>query len=804
MAARPGGVLLLAQMIEEALSSVRVAAPVLPKPIEDIKPKEVLHSILMLDEFAYSVQEKDADNSVYRIRKMGGFNGPANGAIRPLAVSDYDAQADIIVLDDVGNGFRDDRSVWPQALKEGKNPNVVLKMSRPLAQGKLWDLVQKHAERLVVVVSADDLRSEGINISRQLSWERTAKDFVWQMNHCKMKHISSLAKCSHLIVRFGLDGVIHYQNSDGKKEAQLYYDPLQVEGGFNEQYPGEMVGLNSAFVAALTASVAQEGLNGIGEGIHKGILTSRQCLQYGFGKKIKQFEPEYPVSRIFSSSDKQPKIAQITIPQDMDDDAADSGFWTILGELMKISIEDVVYEIVNTGTHPKLEDVPVGAFGKLKTLDREEIESFRSIQNLMVEYLKKDGQKQPLSIAVFGPPGSGKSFAVIQIAKSIAPGSIRALDFNLSQWDSPLSLIRALHQVRDVVLGGKLPLVFFDEFDARLHGESLGWLKYFLEPMHSGTFRDGEIVHPIGKAIFVFAGGISKKCSEFIKDEEDQEFRNAKGRDFVSRLRGYMDIIGLNPTSEKDDFYLIRRAILLRPFLFDKARHLFEEEKMEGVLRIDPNVLRALLKVPEYKHGVRSMDAVLEMSMLAGRHSFEQSALPPKSQLNLHVDAEIFYRLVVRDVLLGSAREGIAQVIHERFRLDQKDKKKADDPAMQPWDKLEEGLKESNRQQADHIPVKLNAVGYGFVPIVGRKAKPATFTKDEIEKMAELEHERWVEEREAEGWKIGPRNPDKKISPHLIGWDELEDDIKEYDRNAVRAIPELMAEAGFELYRMKR
>ena len=68
--------------------------------------------------------------------------------------------------------------------------------------------------------------------------------------------------------------------------------------------------------------------------------------------------------------------------------------------------------------------VPSVRFGKLCTIDRTEVESFRSISNLMSEYLKSPNNSRPLSIAVFGSPGSGKSFVVTEIAESIAPGRV--------------------------------------------------------------------------------------------------------------------------------------------------------------------------------------------------------------------------------------------------------------------------------------------------------------------------------------------------------------------------------------------
>jgi hypothetical protein len=123
---------------------------------------------------------------------------------------------------------------------------------------------------------------------------------------------------------------------------------------------------------------------------------------------------------------------------------------------------------------------------------------------------------------------------------------------------------------------------------------------------------------------------------------------------------------------------------------------------------------------------------------------------------------------------------------------------------MADWNFLQEDLKESNRQQADHIPMKLKAIGCDFVPVVDREPKLVKFSKQEIEIMAEIEHDRFVAERFSQGWSAGRRNAKKKTSPYLVGWEKIPEKIKEYDREAVRAIPKLLAKTGFEIYRLKK
>lgn len=189
--------------------------------------------------------------------------------------------------------------------------------------------------------------------------------------------------------------------------------------------------------------------------------------------------------------------------------------------------------------------VPLGRFNDFVTADRHEIEGYRSIQALLSEYCSKP-QTKPVSIAVCGPPGSGKSFGITQVAKSLKLKR-DPKTFNLSHFVNPDQLTQALHVVRDIGLSGDVPLIFWDEFDAALGESELGWLRYFLAPMQDGEFQERHVTHPIGRAIFVFAGGTCHTLQKSDRGADDPAFRMAKGPDFVSRLQGYVNVMGPDP-----------------------------------------------------------------------------------------------------------------------------------------------------------------------------------------------------------------------------------------------------------------
>jgi hypothetical protein len=151
--------------------------------------------------------------------------------------------------------------------------------------------------------------------------------------------------------------------------------------------------------------------------------------------------------------------------------------------------------------------------------------------------------------------------------------------------------------------------------------------------------------------------------------------------------------------------------------------------------------------------------------------------------------------------LSAEMREKVARVVHENYRRDQAARKPADDPAMATWDELPEHLRESNREQADHIFEKLDAIGCTAHPAGDSRVNLITLTDAEIELMAEMEHDRWVSERVADGWTSGERDVVKKTTPYLVGWNELPAEIREWDREPVRRIPELLAGVGLEIRR---
>lgn len=321
-----------------------------------------------------------------------------------------------------------------------------------------------------------------------------------------------------------------------------------------------------------------------------------------------------------------------------------------IGDISKDEIEKLLFP---SGTESLLPlNTPVAVFGKkLKVLNNVDVENYSSIRNLLSGHLSSKSKKsKPLSIAVFGAPGCGKSFGVECIAEEIGGEDIEKFTCNVSQLNQKHDLNAVFVKIAEILSRNKTPLVFFDEFDASVGNDNkLFWLKYFLEPMQDGTYPHPDNVINIGNSILVFAGGCYPNFEEFL--EEVKILGGAKPQikssDFLSRLHGYINIPGLNcpnegnPVSHDNQIPYIRRAMILRSMLE-------QDEELVGqsrVARIDRNIVDAFLRVSKYHHGARSLNAILRISLRFHRR-LEKSSLPRKEQLKIHTDADDFLNLV--------------------------------------------------------------------------------------------------------------------------------------------------------------
>lgn len=271
----------------------------------------------------------------------------------------------------------------------------------------------------------------------------------------------------------------------------------------------------------------------------------------------------------------------------------------------------------------------VESFGNLKLPSGEEASQCAQIAKILKDYSARKDPPRPLSIAVFGPPGSGKSFGVEELAKA-AKGYADPVTINLSQLGDRQQLSDALFRAVKAAKS-ETPLIFFDEFDAEFDGKELGWLKWFLAPMQDGCFFHNGSQFPINKSVFIFAGGTAERYQDFQRKHAEY-FANRKGPDFISRLRGYLNVEGLNIADRRQR--IIRRSLILQ---FQVGKRSSGLKNDDGTINVSDDVLRRLLDGGNYIHGARSLEALLDMCTLTGAKKFTKNNLPTAKMMELHI-----------------------------------------------------------------------------------------------------------------------------------------------------------------------
>lgn len=170
-------------------------------------------------------------------------------------------------------------------------------------------------------------------------------------------------------------------------------------------------------------------------------------------------------------------------------------------------------------------------------------------------------------------------------------------------------------------------------------------------------------------------------------------------------------------------------------------------------------------------------------------------------------------------IIQAGEQEYLARAIHENYcqREREKDQTLRNNRLLVSWEELgspalkKDGVdgkkyQESNRMQAHMIRTKMEMIGCDIGPLTDWDAPHTfTFTPDEVETLAAVEHERWMDEKLSEGWSAGPERDDiQKIHPSLIPYEELSEDEKEKDRETIRQIPRILSLVDFQVYRRSK
>jgi len=799
---------------------------------------------------------KDHQEKVWRIDSFLGCQRPKEGAV-PVPIIGDTVSPDLLVIDDICLGFRDDEALWPLSVKKGRGPrNILVKTSLPPG-GVLWKhLLARYADRLTVVLTVEALRSRGADITRALSWDKAINQTVDEISNGFSQE--DLALCRRVIIHYGCAGGAasfsrlrpHFDRSTGLKKSARFetfvYHPVNLEGSVKAKMPGMTFGASSIMTAAVARHIIQPDgyplfialgrslaamshIHESGGGDFKGPdecfstekahLEANKVLNHTVGKNepAAEFRAAFPHEILSDNRLRKQRPDDSNLLQDL----TGAGSEYILAKAT---------DVVLRGPVKALGSAPMARYGKYITVDRDEIERINALRNLILAYKHNSDDRRPLSIAVFGPPGTGKSFAIKQLGHEVLDGA-KPLEFNLSQFHDVSELHEAFHLVRDESLRQEIPLVFWDEFDTSF-GKPLAWLKEFLAPMQDSEFIANGVPHPFAKAIFVFAGGTKDSLDAFDRSDSrgkaGDDFRNAKGPDFVSRLRGYLNVKGPNPVSGKpggangsgaashDTGYMIRRAIILRSALESAFLRLIDADTQMAA--VSTSIIKGFLLAEKFRYGARSIEQLVKMSTLEDSRMFEVSHLAPRELLKLHVTSD-FEKHVASGELEAPVVEILAEACHSAWSIERKkdewtygherDDEKKKHPLLLPYDDLKEEDKEYSRVTARLTSAKLHEIGY---EIVRRKPGAAAggamkkFTAAEKRKMMKIEHDIWMRGRLSSGFAWAKNSNDELFLNRCIApFDKcfISDKDKDLDRAIVESIPAALWDNGYQLRKTK-
>jgi hypothetical protein len=166
------------------------------------------------------------------------------------------------------------------------------------------------------------------------------------------------------------------------------------------------------------------------------------------------------------------------------------------------------------------------------------------------------------------------------------------------------------------------------------------------------------------------------------------------------------------------------------------------------------------------------------------------------------------------DLMQGAARkltstemEAFATAIHETWRALLHAQGRPMPPSFdKPYTQLAEIDRAGNRAAARRMPRVLAAVGLGLrrnednaSPALSPDKLKAQLEQN-LERLAEIEHDGWMKHRSRNGWRYAETRDDaRKLHPDMVPYAQLPETEKNKDRDSIRAYPAYAALAGYQI-----
>ncbi len=280
----------------------------------------------------------------------------------------------------------------------------------------------------------------------------------------------------------------------------------------------------------------------------------------------------------------------------------------------------------------------------------------------------------------------------------------------------------------------------------------------------------------------------------------------------IARLGHYANFKKVKITLFHEGHYVIKKLEQNFPALFDlvelnsidKPLELFDINELSAIHK-EHNISAAyimckedslaseILKKLTFFESNKNLDVILTLRNPEGILSkwYDGNLI---NNINLE-KFNLIEKSFTKEALISEALDKQAIIIHNDYLSKLSKPDPVNKATHRIWEMLPVEARNQNREQADHIEVKLRTINCKSELKSTSNSEEFNFEGDNcmIELLSKIEHNRWWASKRLAGWKYAEiENGEKKLHPDLIEYEKLSEPVKDWDRNAVKNIRELL------------
>jgi hypothetical protein len=148
-------------------------------------------------------------------------------------------------------------------------------------------------------------------------------------------------------------------------------------------------------------------------------------------------------------------------------------------------------------------------------------------------------------------------------------------------------------------------------------------------------------------------------------------------------------------------------------------------------------------------------------------------------------------RVAARDIIIEGVLDQGAAMAHGFYQRGVEGRGEAGarelEAMRKSWSDVGETYRNANRAVADHAMMKLWDLGWRPAGPGEKGDLNPDIPEEDIRRLAELEHTRWMAERMMSGWRPGAKRDNRlRVHPNIVPWDQLSESDRAKDADQVR------------------